>query len=135
MNRGGRRRASRHGVDERGLAAPAVVTLAGLLLVLALVGGGLGRLLVDQRRVSMAADLAALAGAVALQAGRDPCSAAHETAGRNSAELVTCHVSGDRVAVTAALPSPGMAGLLGLVGRSVSIEAQAVAGPVGSPVS
>jgi secretion/DNA translocation related TadE-like protein len=96
--------------------------------------GGLSRLLVDQRRVSTAADLAALSGAGAVQAGRDPCPAARATAARNGAELADCRVTGERVAVTAQLPSPGMGGLLGLMGRSVSIEAKAVAGPVAGPV-
>ena len=116
--------------DERGLAAPLVVTLTGLLLVLTLLAGVLGRLLVDQRRVAAAADLAALAGAGALQLDREPCAAAATTARRNGAELLTCTVSGEQVRVTAAVPSSAAPGLLGLVGRSVSVEAAAEAGPV-----
>ena len=42
---------------------------------------------------------------------------------------------GYRPNATARALSRGSTGLLGLVGRSVSFEAQAVAGPVGSPVS
>ncbi len=116
--------------DEAGLAAPLVVTLAGLLLVLTLLGGVLGRLLVDQRRVSAAADLAALAGAGALQLGREACAAAGRTARSNDAELVTCTVTGEQVVVTAAVRSSGSPGVFGLVGRWVAIEAVAQAGPV-----
>lgn len=119
--------------DERGLAAPVVVTLTGLLLVLTLVGGVLGRLLVDQRRVSAAADLAALAGAGAMQVHHDACAAAGRTARSNGAALTSCTVSGEQVAVTASLTSTGMAGLFGLLGRTVAVEADALAGPVDGP--
>lgn len=116
--------------DERGLAAPLVVTLAALLLVLALLAGGLGRLLVDQRRAAVAADLAALAGAGALQLGREPCGSARQTAQANGATVVRCVVSGQEVVVGAAVRSSGFAGLLRWAGRSVSVEAEARAGPV-----
>ena len=117
-------------VDERGVAAPLVVTLAGFLVVLALLGGLLGRLLVDQRRVSAAADLAALAGAGAVQLGEEPCAAAGRTARDNGAELSDCRVSGEQVVVTAEVHPSASRGLLRLVGRSVAIEATARAGPV-----
>lgn len=113
--------------DERGTAAPLVVALAGLVLVLCLAGAGLGRLLVDQRRVSAAADLAALAGAGALQRGADACAAARATASRNAAALASCAVSGEEVVVTAAIRSE----LLGRLARTVSLSASARAGPVG----
>jgi secretion/DNA translocation related TadE-like protein len=116
--------------DQRGLAAPLVVTLTGLLMVLTLLGGGLGRLLVDQRRVSSAADLAALAGAAALQRGGSPCAAAQRTGQRNGAEIVSCTVTGEHVVVRAAAESPGLSGVLGFTGRW-SVEADARAGPVG----
>ena len=116
--------------DDRGLAAPVVVTLTGLLMVLALVGGSLGGLLVDQRRASSAADLAALAGAGALQQQQDPCAAARATAGRNGAELVSCVVDGDQVRVRAAVEPDGRPWLLGLAERP-SVWADARAGPVG----
>jgi secretion/DNA translocation related TadE-like protein len=116
--------------DELGLAAPLVVTLAGLLLVLALLGAGLGRLLVDQRRAASAADLAALAGASAVQHGRDACQAAAETAGRNGAELVACTVTGEQVLVRTAVRSAGPGRLLGGVDGRVTVEAEAHAGPV-----
>jgi secretion/DNA translocation related TadE-like protein len=117
--------------DERGLAAPVVVTLTGMLLVLSLLGAGLCRLLVDQRRAASAADLAALSGASALQHGQDACAAAGETALRNQAALVGCSVAGDRVLVRTAVRSPGTGGLLGLLDDAVPVEAEAHAGPVG----
>ena len=117
--------------DERGLAAPLVVTLTGLLLVLTLVAGGLGRLLVDHRRVATAADLAALAGAGAVQVGGDPCVAARAIAARNAAALVSCQVSGEQVTVRTQLSSTGFGRLLGQVGGPFAVEAEAHAGPVG----
>jgi secretion/DNA translocation related TadE-like protein len=119
------------GTDQRGVAAPMVVTFTGLLLVLSLLGAGLCRLLVDQRRASSAADLAALAGATALQEGGDPCTAAAESAQHNAAELVGCTVAGEQVTVRACVRSPGLHGLLGAMVRAVPVEAEAHAGPVG----
>lgn len=111
-------------VDESGLAAPVVVTLAGLLVVVTLLAAALGRLLVDQRRVSAAADLAALAGATAVQVGRPACSAARQVALVNGSRLVRCTVDGDRVDVQAGLASPT------LLDRVVQLRATAHAGPV-----
>lgn len=111
--------------DERGLAAPIVITLTGLVLILAVVVAALGRVLVDQRRVSLAADLAALAAAGAIQSGSPACSAARTIAGRNGASLVACVVSGDRVRVRTALEAPT------LLNRTIRLEADAHAGPVG----
>lgn len=115
--------------DEKGAAAPLAVTITGLLLMLTLLAGGLGRLVVDQRRASSAADLAALAGAGALQHGADPCAAARATALRNQAALIGCEVAGERVEVRAAVESDALSGVLGLLGHA-SVEARAVAGPV-----
>jgi secretion/DNA translocation related TadE-like protein len=109
--------------DERGGAALVVVTMAGLLVVLAATVGVLGRLLVDQRRVEAAADLAALAGAVAVQHHRDACPAAAEVAGRNGAELVSCTVAGDRVRVVTGVDTP-------ILVRTVPLRGAAHAGPV-----
>ena len=119
----------RAGADQSGVAAPFVVSLAALVLGLAVLGGGLGRLLVDQRRASSAADLAALAGAGALQRGDDACVAAAGTARRNRAELVSCTVTADQVHVRTAVRLTGMSGLLGLL-EDTSVEADALAGPV-----
>jgi secretion/DNA translocation related TadE-like protein len=111
--------------DEQGLAAPVVVVLAGLLVVLTVVGASLGRLLVDQRRVSAAADLAALAGASAMQRAGDGCEEAGAVAAANGARLLTCVVSGQRVRVEAGLASPT------LLRRVVQLHASGYAGPTG----
>jgi secretion/DNA translocation related TadE-like protein len=112
-----------------------VVTLTGLLVVLTLLAGVLGRLVVDQRRASSAADLAALAGAAEAQVGGDPCRAAGVTASRNAADLVGCRVSGDEVTVVARVVSPGLGGMLRRVGGPFDVEAEARAGPVGTATS
>ena len=115
--------------DERGLAAPVVVVLTGLLVVVSLLGACLCRLLVDQRRAASAADLAALAAAAAVQRGLEPCGAAREATLHNTAVLVSCSVTGEQVVVRAAVESSVPAGLLGR-SRAVSLEAEAHAGPV-----
>lgn len=116
--------------DERGLAAPMVVTLGGLLVVLAVLGGGLGRLLVDQRVAAAAADLAALSGATALQHGADPCEAATRTASSNGAELVACEVDDEEVVVRAAARPVAGPGPAGKLFAGIRVVADARAGPV-----
>ena len=120
---------TRRVADQRGLAAPFVVSLAALVLALTVLAGGLGRLLVDQRRASTAADLAALAGAGAVQRGQEACAVAAGIAQRNRAELTSCTVTGAQVRVRAAVELTGMSGLLLLL-DSRSVEAEALAGPV-----
>ncbi|HET7388394.1 MAG TPA: Rv3654c family TadE-like protein [Nocardioidaceae bacterium] len=98
------------------------------LVVLATVAAGvavLGGLLVGQRRVESAADLAALAGARALQRGQDGCAAAARTARANGARQLHCTVSGPVLTVDVGDD------LTGLVGRTVSVRARARAGPAG----
>ena len=111
------------GRGEAGLAAPLVVALAGVVLLAAIATAALGRLLVDQRRAAAAADLAALAGATALQHGGDGCAAARRTADANGANLTGCSLSGQRIQVSAALDSPT------LLGRLVQVRVEAAAGP------
>ena len=106
-----------------GLAAPLVVVLAGVLVVVTVLGAALGRLLVDQRRASAAADLAALAGASAVQHGADGCQAAAEVAAANGAALGACVVLGQRVRVQSRLTSPT------LLARVVRLRGVAEAGP------
>jgi secretion/DNA translocation related TadE-like protein len=120
---GGRRR------DDAGFAAPAAVALTGLVLVAALVGAAMGRVLVDQRRAAAAADLAALAAATALQVGGSPCSAARRSASRNGAELSGCAVAEEQVRVELVVSTPA------LLGRVVRVAATAHAGPAESSAS
>lgn len=109
---------------ETGAASVLVLTLVGVLaagtVLLAVVVGAL----VAQRRVASAADLAALAGAAALQRGADGCAAAAGVSRRNGAELVACRSSEGVVQVTVRTDLPVR------FGRSLTVSARARAGPV-----
>ena len=118
--RSGRRRATTRG--EAGFALPAVLGLGGVLVALALAGTAGGQVLVAHRRAAAAADLSALAAAVAVQQAQDPCAAAHRLAELHRAELTWCDVDGDSVRVDAEVS-------LTLAGQQVTVRARAHAGP------
>jgi secretion/DNA translocation related TadE-like protein len=109
--------------DQRGAATVLVMPFVGVLALVTVVLAFHGGVLVTQRRVQAAADLAALAGAAALQRGEDGCSAASAVAGRNGARLSGCQTSGPDVVVTVERDGPAV------LGRSVTVEASARAGP------
>ena len=112
--------------DQRGAATVLVMPFVGVLALVTVVLAFQGGVLVTQRRVQAAADLAALAGAAALQRGDDGCVAASAVAGRNGARLSDCQVSGTAgrdVVVTVERDGPAV------LGRSVTVEASARAGP------
>jgi secretion/DNA translocation related TadE-like protein len=75
------------------------------------------------RRAQAAADLSALAGAMALQGGGDACQRASVIAGRNGAELQRCEVDGFEVVVV-------VARTVRLPGVPMELKARARAGPV-----
>lgn len=110
------------GRDERGLATSFVLVTAAVVLLAAVGVAGLGRLLVEQRRAAAAADLSALAAAVAAQRGQDPCAAAGRMARLNAAEVVGCVAEAQTVRVSTATT-------VALWGRSVTFRAEATAGP------
>lgn len=112
------------GADERGAAALVAVTLAVALLLCATAGVVAGRLLSDHRRAAAAADLAALAGAAAVQRGLAGCVHARRVAAANGAVLTHCRVDGQDVRITVRSESAR------LLGRLVSLRAEARAGPV-----
>ena len=116
--------ASRGG-EERGTAALLAITLATALLLCVAAAVTGGRLLADQRRAAVAADLAALAGAGAVQRGIAGCAAAERVAGLNGAVVTRCRVDGEEVLLTARTDS------VRLLGRLVRPSAEARAGPVG----
>jgi secretion/DNA translocation related TadE-like protein len=120
------RRAPGRGRDrgDEGAASPLVLGLAVALVLLSLVLVVAGHMVVERRRAAAGADLAALAGAVELQHGREACPAAHESADRNGVELTSCRVEGDRVRVSTA-------NTVRLLGRDLRVRAHAHAGPVG----
>ena len=110
--------------QERGTAALFAVALAAAVLArtaAAVVGG---RLLVDQRRAAAAADLAALAGAAAVQLGSSGCPAAARVAAANDASVAACSTEGEEVHVVVRTTS------VRWLGRLVRPRAEARAGPV-----
>lgn len=99
----------RAGRQERGsgtaLAALVVLLAAVMLMVLLGVGVGVAAL----HRARNAADLAALAGAVALADGTPACDAAAVVATRNGAGLAGCVVEEGTVTVVASVELGGRA--------------------------
>jgi len=108
---------------QRGSAAVLATVLVAVLVVVALFVTAVGGAVVDRRRVASAADLAALAGASALQSGHDGCAAARSTARRNGARATSCAVDGEDVTVlTERRTQP-------VLGRRFTVRATARAGP------
>ena len=127
MTRGTRRRWSvvaARADEERGAAALLAVTFALVVLLCTAAAVLGGRLLADQRRAAAAADLAALAGAAAVQRGLGGCSAAERVAAANDAVLTACRVDGEEVRLAARTDS------VRLLGGLVRPTAEARAGPV-----
>lgn len=100
-------------------AAGGLVALLLLSVLLSVVGGAL----VTHRQVRSAADLSALAGASALQHGRDACEAADRSASLNDVTLMDCDVEGMVVTVRVSRLAPRM------FGRDLVVRALARAGP------
>lgn len=109
--------------DERGSAAPFAVGVIGLLLFLGAALGVVGAVFVAHRTAQSAADLAALAGADALQVSGDACAAAATITSRNGATLESCEIAGEDVTVRVRVEGPRW---LGQPGDPV---AEARAGP------
>jgi secretion/DNA translocation related TadE-like protein len=108
---------------ERGSAAVLGTVFVGVLLMVSLLVAVVGGAVTDRRRVASAADLAALAGAQALQAGGAGCRTARATARRNGAELTACVVSGAVLSVRAARSS------VAVLGHRFTVRSAARAGP------
>lgn len=96
-----------------------VAVLVVVTVVITVVGGAVA----DRRRVASAVDLAALAGASAVQAGRDGCAAARALARRNGARMTSCSVHGQDVTVRGARSTPPV------LGHRFTVRAEARAGP------
>lgn len=106
--------------DDRGSVTVLVaIALAAVVAVLAL-GLQLAGAVIARHRAAAAADLGALAGALALQAAGDPCGAAGGVVDRNGARMTSCEVIGWDVRITAAVPVTG-----GLVGGTAVAAARA----------
>jgi secretion/DNA translocation related TadE-like protein len=102
------------------------VVAIGLVAVLVFVTAicvGVVVLVLAHRRAQVAADLAALAGASALQGGADPCVAAERIAVRHAARLTSCVVDGSDVLVSTGVRLDARLG-------GAELPARARAGPV-----
>lgn len=104
--------------DERGAAVVVAIGLCGLIVVVAAIAVGAVAIVLAHRRAQVAADLASLAGASALQHGADPCVAVTRIAGRHAARVTECVVDGLSVVATIAVDLPVALGGGPVVGRS-----------------
>ena len=112
--------------DEHGAAVVVAIGLVAVLVFVAAVSVGVVAIVLAHRRAQTAADLAALAGAAALQRGEEPCAAVARIAGLHDAEVSRCLVDGPTVLVGTSVELPR-----GLGGAEV--PARARAGPVAGP--
>jgi len=96
--------------------------LVAVLVFVTVVSVGTVAIVLGHRQAQAAADLASLAGAVALQRGADPCAAAQTIAGRQHAAVTACVVEGESVLVTTTVRLPSALG-------SRELPARARAGP------
>lgn len=108
---------------ERGAATVLVVACLGLLLLVGCALAVVAAMVTAHRSAQAAADLAALAGAGAVQDARDPCAAAAAVAADNGARLVRCSVAGDDVTVEVEVTGPRW------LGQPHDLAARARAGP------
>lgn len=111
--------------DDRGSAAVLGSVFVAALVVVAVLVAAVGGVVADQRRVETAVDLGALAGAAALQQGRDGCAAALATVRGNGSRSSSCVVSGPTLTVHATRTTQRV------LGRRVEVGSTARAGPVG----
>jgi secretion/DNA translocation related TadE-like protein len=116
--------------DERGSATVLGLVLAAVLVTVAVAGAAGAGLLVGHRRAGAAADLAALAGAAALQQAAlagdgDACGQVAAVSAANRAVVQECLVEGEEVQVRVEVE------VRGPFGASWPVAARARAGPVG----
>ncbi len=97
--------------------------MLGAVVATAVLLAPLGRALVASRRAAAAADLAALAGAVAVQQGREPCAEASAVATANHARLSSCSVLAEDVRVGVDVDAGRV------LGRPLWVSGRARAGP------
>ena len=119
----------RRAAGERGSGTVLVLGVIGVLLALAVGVTALIRAQAAAGRARLAADLAALGGATALNsitAPADPCVVAGGVARANGAALSSCAVTGEDVVVEAAVR-------VQVLGVDRTATAAARAGPVDAP--
>ena len=114
---------------EHGAGSVLAVAMLGLLVTVTIAAAGVVGVIATHRVAQAAADLAALAGASALQGGGDPCRQAALVADRNRARLTRCEVVGWVVTVVVSADTAR------LPGGVLDLRARGRAGPAvrGSP--
>lgn len=112
---------------ERGAATLLALAMAGVLLMVGAALGVVGAMVVAHRRAQAAADLAALAGAVAAGRGEPACAEAGDVAADNGAVSTECVVDRGTVTVRVRVTGPHW------LGQQADLEASARAGPRPSP--
>lgn len=117
------RRGHQDGHDEAGAASVLTLALLGVLLLVGLGSAGIVAVVAGHRTAQAGADLAALAGAGALQDGGDACGTAAEIARRNRTTLEGCRVEEWEVVVE-------VASEVRLLRGQAALRARARAGPV-----
>lgn len=108
---------------EQGSATVHATVLIGLLTTVALIAASATGLVAAHRRAAAAADLAALAGAAAVQQGRSGCPVAGRLARANGSRMVGCYRRGDVLTVEVEIAVDS------LLGTSFALRGKARAGP------
>lgn len=111
--------------DEAGGATLFAVAMLAVLLLLGAALGVVAAMVTAHRTAQSAADLAALAGATAVQQGRDGCARATAVAAANGAALTGCRVDGLEVRVDVRVTGPRW------LGQAGDLSGRARAGPAG----
>jgi secretion/DNA translocation related TadE-like protein len=111
--------------DEHGVAIVVAISLVAVLVLVASVTVGTVAIVLAHRRAQVAADLASLAGAAALQRGGDACATAARITTLHQVTMTACETAGSSVLVVTTVHL-----LAALDGADVSARARA--GPAGS---
>ncbi len=111
--------------DDGGVGSVFAVALLALLCLGAVVAVGISGIVLTHRRAQSAADLAALAGANAMQMGGQACEASQAIAQSNRAELLSCTVAAQSVTVQVRVDAQ-----IRLAQLDLGTTARARAGPV-----
>lgn len=92
--------------SERGAATILVVMMSAVLTLCGVAGAHVAAVTSAHRAAQSAADFSALAAAVALREGADPCAEAAAIALRNRAHLKRCQRKGEEVWVEVGVTAP-----------------------------
>lgn len=106
-----------------GAATLLVTACLGLLLLVGAALAVIAAMIAAHRSAQAAADLAALAGALAVRDGGEVCGAASDVAAANGARVTRCSVAGDDVTVRVEVAGPRW------LGQRHDLAAEARAGP------